>query len=559
MQLKKKKIFLFTILLIIGYLVYFVFSLNVKAPKIENTDALLLQVEQINDSISICDDSWLKLNDKGLWEMYVSGSPFELGVKAGKLTQELNYYQEKAFVDRLKEMIPSEKYLTKLKYGIAFFNRNMEKHVPLENQQEIYGYAQYASNDYDFIAPNYHRMLNYHGAHDIGHALQNLNLVACTAFAVWDERSTDSSLIIARNFDFYMGEDFARNKIIAFYKPDNGYAFMTITWAGMTGVVSGMNTHGLTITLNSAKSEIPFSAKTPVSILARNILQHAKNIDEAYEIANSAETFVSESFLIGSAEDRKAVVIEKSPSKIDIYESGKSELILTNHFQGEIFKNTKRTLRNIAESASYYRYLRVDELLSNKEKHNVNSLAKILRNPYGLEDKNIGYGNEKAINQFIAHHGIIFKPEQKQVWIATHPYQLGEMLMYDLNKIFSKTAVLNENIYKEIYSVKSDTFLQNKKYKNFINYRELTEQYLKDCTTKLSPSQIEEYIQLNNKYYYSYFVAANKHLQNGDTTNAISCLKQALKCEIPRKVDKEQVAEELNSIKNTQNNKIHKK
>lgn len=544
-----KKIILFTVLvLLIGFTINFYLSLKVDPPVIEDSSALDLPLNKINDSLFTCEDSWLKLNRKGLWEMYVSGSPFELGAKAGILTQDLNYYQEEVFVNRLREMIPSESYLTKLKYGVAFFNRNMEKYVPLENQQEIFAYSQFASNDFNFIAPNYHRMLNYHGAHDIGHAIQNLNLVACTAFGVWDERSEDGSLIIARNFDFYMGEDFARNKIVAFYKPDKGHPFLMITWAGMTGVVSGMNNKGLTVTLNAAKSEIPFSAKTPVSILARNILQHASTIDEAFEIANNAKTFVSESFLIGSAIDGKAVVIEKSPSKIDVYDPGKKEIVLTNHFQSETFKHTELTKENIAESGSMYRYQRVEELLNEKPKHNVSSLATMLRDPNGLNNEHIGLGNEKAINQYIAHHGIIFKPEQNQVWISSAPYQLGEMLMYDLNKVFSDSNSYTNCISTLEDAIPADTIINSPAYKNLVESRMLTFQILADST--LSEQEIENYIKLNPKYYYTWFMAGKSYLNNHDTVNATNCFNQALQCEIPRKVDREQVEEMLTELVN---------
>jgi len=216
---------------------------------------------------------------------------------------------ENAFVNMIKDLIPSEWYLGFLRYVIAWFNKDLDDYIPLENQLEIYGVSNYADPNFSFIGKNYQRILNYHAAHDIGHAMQNLNLVACTSFGVWDEFSSDSSLLIGRNFDFHAGEEFADNKIIAFYSPRDGYEFAMITWGGMTGVVSGMNMEGLSITLNAAKSEIPFGARTPVSIVARNILQYAANIEEAYDLAKGFEIFVSETFFIGFFSVKALLVI----------------------------------------------------------------------------------------------------------------------------------------------------------------------------------------------------------------------------------------------------------
>ena len=88
-----------------------------------------------------------------------------------------------------------------------------------------------ASDKYDYIGNNYQRILNYHAAHDIGHALQNLALVGCTSFGTWGSRSADGTMIIGRNFDFYVGDHFAENKIVSFENPADGFKFMYVTWA----------------------------------------------------------------------------------------------------------------------------------------------------------------------------------------------------------------------------------------------------------------------------------------------------------------------------------------
>ena len=203
----------------------------------------------------------------------------------------------------------------------------------------------------------------------LGMRCNDLMLVGCTSFAAWDDKTDDGELLIARNFDFYAGDEFAENKIIAFMKPDKGYKFMSVTWGGIIGVVSGMNEKGLTVTINAGKSKIPLVAKTPISIVTREILQYASTIDEAIAIAKKREVFVSEAIMVGSAVDKKAVLIEVSPKKFGVHDvENSNQLICSNHFQSDAYKDDRRNQKTIEESHSEYRYQRMTELLSEEDK-----------------------------------------------------------------------------------------------------------------------------------------------------------------------------------------------
>lgn len=72
------------------------------------------------------------------------------------------------------------------------------------------------TDEFEEFGNAYERQMQYHSAHDIGHVMQDYMLVGCTSFASWGEGTADGNLLIGRNFDFYMGEEFARNKLVMF-------------------------------------------------------------------------------------------------------------------------------------------------------------------------------------------------------------------------------------------------------------------------------------------------------------------------------------------------------
>ncbi len=528
------------ILLFIGA-IYLVQVSKVPPPKIADMSSLQLQRTDHGDGFYTLKNNWFRHSKSGLYELYVEGDPFERGVINGKLTEELVVRQEDHFAEQISKMVPGTFKRNFLKYLIGFFNRKLDKNVTEELKEEIYGVSESASSKYQYLGTNYQRILNYHAAHDIGHAVQNLALVGCTSFGTWGAMSQDSTMIIGRNFDFYVGDKFAEDKIVAFFSPTKGHKFMTVTWGGFVGAVSGMNDQGLSVTINAAKTDLPTGSATPVSLVTREILQYAKNIQEAIAIAKSRKMFVSESFLVASANDNKAIIIEKTPDELDVYDPQEDFIVCANHFQSNGLSRTKMNLEQKNESASLYRFNRLNDLLDANGKNTVQKTVNILRDQKGLNGANIGMGNEKAINQLIAHHSIVFEPKKLIAWVSTSPWQLGEYVAYDLNKIFAlKDMKENKEIADSSLGIAADSFLLTPAYKNFKVFRNIKQRILDGGKVNT-----DSLINSNPEFYNAYLLAGDYLYKQKEYKKALQNYNLALTKVIATKKEEDHIKEQI--------------
>lgn len=527
------------------------FKTNFKTPNVNNYSFEIPKVIQKNDTLRIYKNNYLLKNKQNLWELYSQGNPYQLGLTSGALLEKLYKKQDSIFYQKINSFVPSQRKQKILFHFLKWFNRDIEKNIISEYQAELYGISHYSDTVFNRYIPAYQRSMYLHAAHDIGHALQDLMLVGCSSLVVWGDKTPDGKLLIGRNLDFYVGDDFAQNKLISFVKPSSGIPFMSVSWAGMIGIVSGMNYEGLMVTINASKSDIPFKAKTPISLLCREILQYASTLEEAVEIAKKRSVFVSENILVASAKDKKAIIIEISPRKIDVFESPNYDnLICTNHFQSDGYLSDKKNIKQIKETHSFYRYQKIQELLQKSNKISPEYMAEILRNTEGLNKKSLGYGNEKAINQLLAHHGIIFKPEEKLVWVSSSPYQLGEFVCYDLEKIFNSDFQGVISAQTQERNIPKSKFLLTKEYENYEKYRILEHKIETDLkTNKFIDSQsVMQLENLNPDYWKAYFIIGKVLLQNKDKRAKIY-FEKSLSLEIPYSDERQEVEKYLKKSK----------
>src|SRR5690606_23807123 len=198
-----------------------------------------------------------------------------------------------------------------VKQLVAINNRTLPQHVSDAEQLEILGLTEGSIDQHPDDVPLYHRILNYHAAHDISHIfidhplVTTSDFVGCTAFAAWGEASADGNLYVARNFDFEAGEVFDVDKAVVYVWPEQGHAYVHVAWAGMAGAVTGMNAAGLSVHVNAARTdEVGFGRMgTPVSLLVRRVLQACETIEQAFALIEQTPVFVSDTYMIASRKD----------------------------------------------------------------------------------------------------------------------------------------------------------------------------------------------------------------------------------------------------------------
>jgi tetratricopeptide (TPR) repeat protein len=282
-----------------------------------------------------------------------------------------------------------------------------------------------------------------------------------------------------------------------------------------------------------------------VSLVAREILQYAENIQQAIAIARKRKMFVSESFLIGSAEDNKAVIIEKTPDTIAVYDPQKNYILCANHFQSNTLKDSKDNIIQLKENASPYRYKRLAQLLQENGKNTVAKTISILRDHEGLNNTDIGLGNERAMNQFISHHSIVFEPQQLKVWVSTSPWELGEYVCYDLHTIFSlKGLTTDQEIYDSAATIPADSFIQTQEFKNFEKYRRVSQQLLdgKDV-------DVDSMVALNPQYYHAYVLAGDYCYKKEEWEKALHYYETALTKVVATAPEEEHIKKQIESCK----------
>jgi predicted choloylglycine hydrolase len=243
----------------------------------------------------------------GITVVYLTGSPYEIGLAHGKLCRreilEVNrpifeYYQ------KISDDSQSQ-WLT--------LSRRLEKHIPIEYIEEMRGISAGAGIEYEKIL-----FLNTVSTISEGNG--------CFAYSFKDK---NSKIITLRQLDIGSKSSFYKDMILYIIKPQKGYGFAAILNPGWVDAESGMNENGITVSQNNIVIEQKAWNVMPITQLSRYMLQYSKTIDDAEQLLDKQEAYPARLLFVSSKESASVFEIaNKEKARIDMKNG---YLALANH------------------------------------------------------------------------------------------------------------------------------------------------------------------------------------------------------------------------------------
>lgn len=126
--------------------------------------------------------------------------------------------------------------------------------------------------------------------------------MSCTMFAVWGSRTVDGKLYAHRNLDWISQAGIHEDRLITVRRPEGKAAFVSMDYAGIPGVLAGMNEHGITLSEVGAFSVREELDGIPWVLMARQVLEESACLEDAVGIVQAAKHTIGYNYLVADGD-----------------------------------------------------------------------------------------------------------------------------------------------------------------------------------------------------------------------------------------------------------------
>ncbi|MDF2697945.1 MAG: hypothetical protein K0S65_6328 [Labilithrix sp.] len=371
---------------------------------------------------------------RGVRLVYLAGSPEEIGAQHTALLYDRMAEDERVLWDGFAEVVPFAPARTLL-FDIGRVRyRNVADGFPEPRRRELAAEARaFVPDPYSGELPTYQRMVMLHALYDIALGFERSPLLGCTAFGLGPEVTADGHTLFARAFDFEAADVFDADKVVFVVHEEGKIPFSSVAWPGFVGVVTGMNAEGVAVAVHGGRAREPSVTGVPVAFSLREALTSARDTNEAVAILASQPVMVSHLVFVGDAAGHFAVV-ERAPgvpAHVRSTFERPGTAAVTNHFEGPLAgdprdEHVRQTTTTLA------RRTRIDELLAKvpPQSATVPRALELLRD-HGCSGDACALGDRRAIDAFIATHGIVADLTARALWVSVGPRLSGRFVKLD--------------------------------------------------------------------------------------------------------------------------------
>jgi isopenicillin-N N-acyltransferase-like protein len=160
-------------------------------------------------------------------------------------------------------------------------------------------------------------------------------MTGCSTVAVPAGGSPDGVPRMGRNLDFFSFDVADKATILLAYHPTGKYAFVSVAWPGMIGVLSGMNEKGLCLANMEVKRNPRWPSALPYTLLYRSILEQCATVDQAIALLEKSQRQTANNLMLIDAQGNRAVA-EITPESVHVRQAPPTAaLVCTNHQRGD--------------------------------------------------------------------------------------------------------------------------------------------------------------------------------------------------------------------------------
>lgn len=142
-------------------------------------------------------------------------------------------------------------------------------------------------------------------------------LFHCSGFAVFGDATVGGRMYHGRILDYMKGIGLEQNATVIVHQPEQGHAWVNISYAGFVGSVTAMNAKHISVGEMGGRGEGQWDGK-PMAQLIREVMEKASTLDEAVDIMRRGPRTCEYYYVIADGKAKRAVGIAATPTKFEV-------------------------------------------------------------------------------------------------------------------------------------------------------------------------------------------------------------------------------------------------